>query len=124
MDVVQIIAEKLGVEEDKARAALGIILVQVKKYAGPEKFDMVANNIPQVQEIMDAAPKGGFMGMLTGMFGKGGGLAGAMSQFSKLGLGPDDAMKTVDGLQEHLKSDETGESGNAAADLLGSFLGK
>ncbi len=125
MDLVKMVAERVGCDESTAKAALGIILKLCKGQFGEEKFNMIAQYVPQLDEIMKAAPEGGggMLGAVAGMFGGGGeggigGVASAISGFSELNLGAEDAQKTVDVLQQHVQEQGGEQAGGALQGLL------
>jgi len=127
MDLVKMVAERVGCDESTARSALGIILKLCKSQFGEEKFNQIAQYVPGLDDIMKAAPAGGGGGMLgavAGMFGGGGeggiaGVAGAIAGFSELNLGAGDAQKTVDVLQEHVQEQGAEQAGGLLQGLLG-----
>jgi len=131
MDLVKMVAERVGCDEATAKSALGIILKLCKSQFGDEKFNQIAQYVPGLEDMMKSAPDagggaGGMLGAVTSMFGGGGkdgggiaGVAGAISGFSQLNLGADDAQKTVDVLQEHVQEQGAEQAGGLLQGLLG-----
>jgi len=130
VDIVKIVADKLGVDESIARKALGLILNLAKSQLGEEQFKTIAQYIPGVEGILaDAGAEeggGGLLGSITGMLGGGKSgvaeTASALSGFSEMGLGPDAAAKTVDAVQEHVES-QGGDNASAITEALKGLLG-
>jgi len=94
MELVQQLVAGAGVNEQQAEGGAGLLLGLVKKQLASGDFAQVAEAVPGVEGLIDAAPSsgGGLGGMLGGVlssFGGGsklGNLASLASGFSKLDL--------------------------------------
>lgn len=95
-ELVQQLVSAIGVNEEQAQGGAGLLLNLVKDKLSSDDFSKVAEAIPGVEGLLEAAPEGGggLLGAITNMIpGLGGGalgdLAGLASGFSKLGLDAD-----------------------------------
>ena len=99
MNLVETIANQLGVDEQQATGGAGLLFQLAKDKLSGGEFSQVAEAVPGIEDMMSAAPEsgGGLGGMLGGMLGAVGGmfggkagqlgeLASAAQGFSKLGL--------------------------------------
>ena len=112
-DLIRMVAERLGLEEETAQKVVGTLLSFVRDAADEEDASTLMERLPDAQGLMDSAAGedgGGLMGMLGGMLG--GSMGAAMSAFSRLqeqGLDMDqigEAGRTMFGyLSENLDSD-------------------
>ncbi len=100
MELIGLLTQGLGVNEDQAKGGTGLIFQLAKQQLGDSDFAQVANVIPGLDELLGAAPQEetGVMsaiGGLAGAFGGGGtlgklaGLASLAGGFDQLGLKPD-----------------------------------
>ena len=100
MELIGLLTQSLGVNEDQAKGGTGLIFQLAKQQLGDSDFAQVANVIPGLDELLGAAPQEetGVMsaiGGLAGAFGGGGalgklaGLASLAGGFDQLGLKPD-----------------------------------
>jgi len=106
MDLVNDLAKQLGINADQAKGGLGLILQKVQEQVSAADFQQVASALPNVQGLLDSAPKaaasggGGLLGSLGGLasslglndLGK---LASLAEGFKKLGLDPAMVLKFV-----------------------------
>ncbi len=96
MELVQLLTQNLGIEENQAKGGAGLIFELAKQKLDDGEFSQVAGAIPGVSELINAAPQPG-----TGLAGAIGGLAGALGGggnianlaalaggFTQLGLNP------------------------------------
>ncbi len=104
MELVQHLVQSLGVQEEQAKGGAGLIMQMAKAKLEDHEFAQVAQALPGVQELLQAAPSekkggGGLMGALGGLAGGMGGKAGGAASnvtnmiglaagFSKLGMDP------------------------------------
>ena len=113
-DLIRMVAEKLGLEEETAQKVVGTLLSFVRDAADEEDASTLMEQLPDAQGLVESATGegegGGLMGMLGGMLG--GSMGAAMSAFSRLqeqGLDMDqigEAGRTMFGyLSENLDSD-------------------
>ena len=106
MELIQQLVSQgnLGVTEDQAKGGAGMLFNLAKENLGSGDFQQIADKIPGIGEMMNAAPEsgGGVMGALGGiasaMGGKAeglGNLAHLANGFSKLGLDSDTVGKFI-----------------------------
>lgn len=104
MELVQHLVSSLGVQEEQAKGGAGLIMQMAKSKLEDHEFAQVAQALPGVSDLIDAAPGeksggGGLMGALGGLAGGLGGDAGGAAAnvktmvtlaagFSKLGMDP------------------------------------
>lgn len=91
MEFLRHLMAKVGLTEEQARGAAGLLFKQAKEQLNGEQFDKVAEAIPNAEELADAAPEadsGGLGGLLGGIASKFGGLGELTAGLSKLGLDP------------------------------------
>ena len=94
-DLVQQVADQLGIRPEQARGAAGLLLKLAQEQLGDQEFARLAQYVPGMDDLLAAAPQGGglssVMGGLTSVFGgqaaSVGALANAASGFAQLGLG-------------------------------------
>ena len=98
MELIQQLVSHLGVSEDQAKGGAGLLFNLAKEKLGAGEFQQIADSIPGIGNMLNAAPEsgGGVMGALGGiasaMGGKAeglGNLANLAGGFSKLGLDSD-----------------------------------
>jgi hypothetical protein len=95
-DLVGMLTSQLGVTENQAAGGAGSLFGFAKGQMAPGDFDTVTSALPEVSDLMGAAPQGGSGGLLGSasslLGGSSGGLedaAGVASSFSDLGMSPD-----------------------------------
>lgn len=89
LEIIQNLVSQLGVSEDQAMGGAGLLFKKVQEHLSSQDFSEVMSALPEVSELINAAPSegGGLMGMLGQVVGgKAGDLADLASGFSKLGL--------------------------------------
>lgn len=89
LDIVQNLVAQLGISEDQAMGGAGLLFKKVQEHLSTQDFSEVMGALPEVTQLINAAPSegGGLMGMLGQVVGgKAGDLADLASGFSKLGL--------------------------------------
>ena len=96
MELIQILTSNLGVEENQATGGAGLLFQLAKEKLGDEAFSQVAEHIPGIGNMIEAALASGGLasaiGGLASMMGAPqelGTLAGAIGGFSQLGLNAD-----------------------------------
>jgi len=93
-DLVGLLTSQLGVSEDQAAGGAGSLFDFAKGQMAPGDFDTVTSALPEVSDLMGAAPQGesGLLGSASSLLGgSSGGLedaAGVASSFSDLGMSP------------------------------------
>jgi len=121
--LVNLLTQQLGVTETQAKGGAGSIFNFAKEKLSPQEFSQVSNTVPEMNGLLDAAPKketsmGGMLGGATSMFGGGGssleGLASLASSFSQLGLSPDMVNQFVPVILNYVKSN----GGETVSNLL------
>ena len=100
MELVQQLTEQLGINQQQASGGLGLIMRTAKNKLGGD-FGQVAQHVPNVDNLIDSAPKtdgsagvaspSGALGAVGGMLGgKAGGMLGQVGNlaggFKQLGL--------------------------------------
>jgi len=126
MELVQQLVAGAGVNEQQAEGGAGLLLGLVKKQLASGDFAQVAEAVPGVEGLIDAAPSsgGGLGGMLSGVVSSLGGgsklgnLASLASGFSKLDLDAGMIGKFVPILLTFLQS----KGGDGLSSLVGKVL--
>lgn len=125
--LVSLLTQQLGVTETQAQGGAGSIFNLAKEKLSPPDFSQVANSVPDMNGLLDAAPKkeasmGGMFSGGASMFGGGGssleGLAGLASSFSQLGLSPDMVNQFVPVILNYVKTN----GGETVSNLLAAVL--
>ena len=102
-ELISMLTDCLNVEEQQAKGGAGLLFQLAKDRLGDEEFARLAQNIPNLQTMMQAAPEtGGLVGALGGLASAFGGqveglgnLAVLMDGFSKLGIDQAKVMQFV-----------------------------
>lgn len=124
-ELVQMLVSQLGVEEGQARGGAGLLFKFAQDKLGGD-FSKVAEVIPDVQNLIKAAPSGGGLGgMLGGLASSlGGGSLGDLAElaggFGKLKLDPSMIQKFAPIVLDFVKQ----KAGPEVAGLLGQLLAK
>lgn len=125
--LISLLTQQLGVTEPQAQGGAGSIFNFAKEKLSPQEFSQVSNTVPNMDGLLDAAPKkesgmGGMLGDATSMFGGSGssleGLASLASSFSQLGLSPDMVNQFVPVILNYVKTN----GGETASNLLAAVL--
>lgn len=125
--LISLLTQQLGVTEPQAQGGAGSIFNLAKEKLSPQEFSQVSNTVPDMNGLLDAAPKketgmGGMLGGATSMFGGGGssleGLASLASSFSQLGLSPDMVKQFVPVILNYVKIN----GGETVSNLLAAVL--
>lgn len=93
-ELIEQITQKVGIEPDVAKNALGTIMSFLAK-VGPEgAVNTMLDNVPGARELIDETANassggGGLMGMMSGMFGGGDSIMGLGSKLMGMGLSMD-----------------------------------
>ena len=129
MELVQMLTNNLGVSEDQAKGGAGMLFNIAKEKLGSGEFQQIADAVPGIGNLMNAAPTagagddsgGGVMGMLGGLASNLGGGAGALGSlaalaggFSKLGLDTEMVGKFVPQILQYVQS----QGGDGVRSLL------
>jgi hypothetical protein len=96
MELIQILTSNLGVQENQATGGAGLLFQLAKEKLGDEAFAQIAEHVPGIGNMIEAAPASGGLasaiGGLASMMGAPqelGNIAAAISGFSELGLNAD-----------------------------------
>lgn len=98
MELLNMLTEQLGVDENQAKGGLGLLMGMAKEKLGAGDFAQVSEALPGVDGLIDAAPQpSGLTGALGGLASSFGGGAGQLGQLAGLasgfkGLGLDSGM--------------------------------
>jgi hypothetical protein len=125
-DLINQLTQNLGVNEGQAKGGAGLIFKLVKEKLGAGDFGQVANSVPGVDDLINAAPESGGLGKamggigsaLGGGAGKLGDMASLASGFSKLGLDTGMVGKFVPVVLSFVQS----KGGDTIKNLLGGVL--
>ncbi len=118
MELVQMLTNNLGVSEEQAKGGAGMLFNMAKEQLGTGDFQQIADTVPGIGDLLNAAPtasgggdSGGVMGMLGGIASSLGGNAGGLGWlatlaggFSQLGLDTDMIGKFVPTVLEYVQS--------------------
>ncbi len=93
MELIDNLTKGLGINEDQAKGASGLLFKLAKNKLGSD-FTQVENVVPEVDDMIKSAPEsggiggsiGGLISGLGGSVGKMGDMASLASGFKKLGL--------------------------------------
>ncbi|MFT5719763.1 MAG: hypothetical protein ACI9W6_000051 [Motiliproteus sp.] len=117
-ELVQQLVTAVGVNEEQAQGGAGLLLNLVKEKLSANDFSKVAESIPGIESLLDAAPQegngllGSIISMIPGLAS--GGLGGLAAGFSKLGLDPEMIVKFVPLVIGFIQN----QGGDATADLV------
>ena len=100
MELINLLTEKLGLDESQARGGAGLLLSKAKDALDGGSFDQIKSAIPEAESLIGDAPdaeaegSGGLMGMVgsaASKFGLGGvaDIADISAGFDKLGIPTD-----------------------------------
>lgn len=109
-ELINRITTNVGIEADKARSAVGMILGFLEKEGPQDKIDEMLGSMPGARELIEQA--GGAGGTLGGMMG--GGVMGLGSQLMSLGLG----MGEISGISKETISYAKEQAGDEPVDQV------
>lgn len=98
MEIISVLTEQLGITEEQAKGGAGAIFSMAKEKLGDADFSGIAEVVPGMDDLLEAAPEsGGLTGALGGLaskFGGGGEKLGALASLAGgfKGLGLDSGM--------------------------------
>jgi hypothetical protein len=109
MGIVELLSENLGLQEEQVKGGAGLLLRLAKQKLRNDDFSKVAHYFPNIEEMIEAAPKIGeitrcFAGLGSAIGGEASGpanLASLASGFSKLGF---DTRMTAEFVSQILKN--------------------
>ena len=110
--LVALLKSRLNVEEQQAKGGAGLLFQLAKDRLGEDDFAKLANNIPGIQNMMQAAPESsGLVGALGGLASAFGGKAEGLGNLavlfegcSKLGIDQATVMKFVPVVLSYVQS--------------------
>lgn len=126
MELLNMLVQNLGVNEEQAKGGAGLLFKMAKEKLGDGDFSQIASAVPGMEEMLGAAPEsggmakavGGLTSGLGGKLGQLGSLAGVASGFSKLGLEKDMIGKFIPTILSFVQS----KGGDSAKNLLANIL--
>ena len=126
--LVNLLMQQLGITQTQAQGGAGALFGMAKEKLSPEEFTQVADTVPEMDTLLQSAPKKseGLGGMLeTGSSMLGGaskqnleGGMGLASSFSQLGLSPETMNQFVPVILDYVES----KGGATVKNLLASAL--
>lgn len=126
LELVELLVKNLGITTQQAEGGAGSIFNAAKQDMGVEDFKKVTTAMPEVEQLMAAAPKiekgsgtlGGISSMLSKDTGSLGKMAGLYDSFSKLGLNEDMVGQFIPLISDYAKS----KGGETVSNLLKTAL--
>ena len=126
MELIQQLTQGLNVNEEQARGGAGLIFKMAQEKLGDGEFARVASAVPNVSNLIGAAPQSGgglagAIGGLTGAMGASGNVANMAALaggFSQLGLNPGMATKFVPIILSFVQN----KGGDGVKDILAGVL--
>jgi hypothetical protein len=126
LGLVGLLTQKLGITEEQAKAGAGAIFNMAKEKLGAQDFGKVSAAVPEMDDLLKAAPAIGGLGSVVGgnmpTFGGGGepsgGLSSLSSAFSGLGMQSDMMNKFVPVVLSYVES----KGGPAVKNILAAVL--
>ncbi len=126
MELIKLLVDQLGVSDEQATGGAGLIFKLVKDKLGAGDFGQIKNALPEVDELIDSAPKakgvggmlGGLVSSLGGGAGKLGGIASLAGGFKKLNLDAGMIQKFVPTILSFIQS----KGGDSVKGLLENVL--
>lgn len=127
--VAGFLVQQLGVTQPQAEGGAGALFQLAKSRMSIEDFTTLSGTVPDMQNLLAAAPAAGTGAIGSGIMGDLGGMAGGLgemsgslldltSSFQQLGLAPEMVQKFIPAVVQYVQ--ETG--GNTIANLLQSAL--
>ncbi len=125
-ELIGALTKELSATQEQAQGAAGALFGLAKTRLKPEEFSQVANAVPGMDSLLEAAPvadaakKSGVDALLQGAAGAAGlgGLASVAGSFTKLGLKPEMALKAAPVLINHVTKSGGAEVGKLLAGAL------
>ena len=126
--LVNLLVQQLGITKTQAQGGAGALFNSAKEKLTPQEFGQVADTVPEMESLLEAAPKKSEG--LGGMLGKGSSLLGGdskqnleggmglASSFSNLGLSPETMNQFVPVILDYVES----KGGATVKNLLASAL--
>jgi Protein of unknown function VcgC/VcgE (DUF2780) len=117
-ELVGALSKEIGGTPEQAAGAAGALFGIAKSRLKPEEFTKVAGAVPGMDSLLKAAPAAAAGVGTSGIPGAAGGLAGATSAFTKLGLKPDMVSKAVPVLTSFVSKSGGADVGKLLAGAL------
>ena len=126
MEIINVLMDQLGVNEDQAKGGAGAIFNLVKDKISDGDFSQLSAAVPGMDDLLAAAPEssglagaiGGLGSILGGSAEKLGGLANLADSFNKLGLDMDMVAKFIPVIAAFVQS----KGGDALKNILNEVL--
>jgi hypothetical protein len=118
--LVDSLSKELGANREQAAGAAGALFGVAKSRLKPGEFTQVSNAVPGMAQLLNAAPAADAVGTsgIASLAKSAGGLAGAASAFSKLGLKPELVAKAVPVLVSFVSKSGGSNVGSLLAGVL------
>jgi hypothetical protein len=117
-ELVGALSKEIGATPEQAAGAAGTLFGVAKSRLSANDFSQIATAVPGMDSLLKAAPSGATSGALSQLGGASGGLAGAASAFSKLGLSPDMVSKADPVLTSYVSKSGGSKAGSLLAGAL------
>ena len=120
-ELIGALSKELGSSPEQAAGAAGALFGVAKSRLKNDEFDQIGQAVPGMDLLLKAAPStggGGAAGALSQIAGAAGGLAPALSAFSKLGLKPELVAKAVPVLTAFVTKSGGANLGSLLANVL------
>ena len=126
MEIINVLMDQLGVNEDQAKGGAGAIFNLVKDKISDGDFSQLSAAVPGMDDVLAAVPEssglagaiGGLGSILGGSTEKLGGLAHLADSFNKLGLDMDMVAKFIPVITAFVQS----KGGDALKNILNEVL--
>lgn len=123
MEIIHKLVSEVGLSEEQARGASGLLLKVAKGELGGDEFTKLKEAFPDADGLMASAPAdeggvGGLLGKASQILGGGGGMAAFAAGCSKLGIDPSKLQKILPKIADYLR-----ERSPEAASALSKFSG-
>lgn len=121
-ELVGELSKQMAATPEQSAGAAGALFGVAKSRLNADQFSQVAKAVPGMDSLLKAAPAAGGLGAIGGLSqqlgGSAGGLLGAASAFSKLGLSPEMVSKAVPVLVGFVTKSGGANVGNLLAGAL------
>lgn len=119
-ELINKLTKQLKITPEQARGGVGAIFGLMKRRLKPEDFSKLAAAVPQMDDLLKAAPPAKEGSLLASLSSSdvGGNLASVAGSFDALGLSPAMVAKFVPIIQKYLK----GKGGSGISGMLAGIL--
>jgi hypothetical protein len=127
MSLTEALVRQLGVTDTQAQGGAGAIMQYTKDSLSPSDFSEVANVIPDIDNLLSAAPStsgitGQAMSAVSGATGDLGGAAELTSAFQQLNLSPDMVSQFVPVIANYVKTFGSDQTASILKSALGGLI--